>query len=987
MSSLMLGHRKTASRVARALAALPIPVLIILLGLFMATDYAEAVFEPPWLLTLLNGVFLSLIPAVIVYVTIKAYLGSGSMGLLGLSCGAFLMGLSASVTGLLIGEADGPNKAVTFYNMGFFLAGAFHCAGAAIVLTGIEPESSPRRTRIIVAGLYLGMVLVMGLWFMAGLKGFTPVFFVQGVGTTLIRQVVLGSAVGLFAASAGLVGLLYLRSRAPFQFWYGLGLFLIAIGLFCVLVPKTVGGPMGWLGRSAQYLGAVYFLVAVASVVRGIRAGGVVLGEGISSLFQHRLEKLVAERTRELTIVNERLKHEISERRQAEEALQKAHDELEQRVEERTADLVREIREREKAERGLRDSHARYKGIFENTRDGIAIYEAVDNGEDFVFIEFNSAGERMDHLDRKDVIGRRVSEIFPGIKEFGLFEVFQRVWRTGASENFPISLYQDGRLSGWRDNFVYRLPSGEIVALYSDETERKQAEESLKKSEEKYRVLVENAGEVVLVAQDNRVKFVNRRISAIAGYLPEELIGKSFADYIHPDDRETLAERHIKRLTGEAVPEVYPFRVITMEGAVRWAESNIVLIEWEGKPATLNFITDITDRKRAEEARDKLQAQLSQAQRMESIGILAGGVAHDFNNLLTTIIGNAQLAMADLPKDDPLREDMEEIRKAGERGAMLTRQLLTFSRREPRQMEILDLNDVVEDMDKLLRRLVRESIELRMIRAPGLWKIRADVGQMEQVIMNLAVNARDVMPGGGTLTVETANVDLDTAFFHAHDVAGEPGSYVMLAVTDTGPGMDKAIRERIFDPFFTTKERGAGTGLGLSTVYGIVKQGGGYIWPYSQPDMGTTMKIYLPRVEDVPRTVLEEETADTKAGGEVVLVAEDNPPLRELAHRTLEKAGYQVLTAGDGEDALRVSEGFKGEIHLLLADVVMPRMGGQELAERIRTLRPGIQILYMSGFPDRELSHLAAVESDANFLQKPFTPESLYRKVKKALGT
>jgi len=209
----------------------------------------------------------------------------------------------------------------------------------------------------------------------------------------------------------------------------------------------------------------------------------------------------------------------------------------------------------------------------------------------------------------------------------------------------------------------------------------------------------------------------------------------------------------------------------------------------------------------------------------------------------------------------------------------------------------------------------------------------------------------------------------------------------MLAVTDTGPGMDKAIRERIFDPFFTTKERGAGTGLGLSTVYGIVKQGGGYIWPYSQPGMGTTMKIYLPRAEDVPRGVLEEETADKKAGGEVVLVAEDNPPLRELAHRTLEKAGYQVLTANDGEEALRVSEGFKGEIHLLLTDVVMPRMGGRELAERIRTLRPGIQVIYMSGFPDRELSHLAAVESDANFLQKPFTPESLCRKVKKALGT
>jgi len=588
-------------------------------------------------------------------------------------------------------------------------------------------------------------------------------------------------------------------------------------------------------------------------------------------------------------------------------------------------------------------------------------------------------------VDRKDLIGRRVIEVFPGVKEFGLFEVLQRVWRTGTAERHPVSSYKDGRIAGWRENFVYKLPSGEVFSVYSDETQRRRAEEALQENEQKYRVLVENAGEVILVAQDGKIKFVNRRISDVTGHLPDELIGKPFSDYIHPDDRETVAERHIRRLKGEAVPEVYPFRVITREGAVRWAESNIVLIEWEGKPATLNFITDITDRKRAQEAHDKLQSQFHQAQRMESIGILAGGVAHDFNNLLTTIIGNAQLAMADLPKDDPLREDMEEIRKAGERGAMLTRQLLTFSRREPRRMEVLDLNDVVRDMDKLLRRLIRESIELRMIRAPGLWKIRADVGQMEQVIMNLAVNARDVMPGGGTLTVETANVDLDEPFFDAHNVEGVPGPYVMLAVTDTGPGMDKDIRERIFDPFFTTKERGAGTGLGLSTVYGIVKQGGGYIWPYSQPGMGTTMKIYLPWAEDVPRTVLEEEPDDTEVCCEVVLVAEDNPPLRELAHRTLEKAGYQVLTAGDGEEALRVSEGFKGEIHLLLTDVVMPRMGGQELAERIRNLRPGIQVLYMSGFPDRELSHLAAVESDANFLQKPFSPESLCRKVKKAL--
>jgi len=648
---------------------------------------------------------------------------------------------------------------------------------------------------------------------------------------------------------------------------------------------------------------------------------------------------------------------------------------------------VQDITERRQEKESLRESEERYRTLFEEALDGICIAD----GETGVIIDCNQALSSLVGREAAELIGQPQTILHPSDddpaplsltfrqhlsdKEGQVVET-QVVTRNGTIREVEIKANRVD-LGGRRA----------LQGIFRDVTERKRAEEALKKSEEKYRVLVENAGELILVAQYGRFRFVNRRVFDLMGYRPEELIGKSFGDYIHPEDRQAVAERHVRRLRGDDLPGVYPFRVMNKAGETRWMEINAVRIDWEGKPATLNFLGDITDRKRAEEEQAKLQAQLNQAQRMESIGVLAGGVAHDFNNLLTTIIGNAQLALADLPKNDPLREDLEEIRKAGDRGATLTRQLLAFSRREPRQTEILDLNEVVEDMGKLLRRLVRESIEVRTIRAPGLWKVRADVGQIEQVIMNLAVNARDVMPDGGTLTIETANVELDTAFFHAYGLFEEPGPYVMLAVTDTGPGMDKTIQERIFEPFFTTKERGAGTGLGLSTVYGIVKQSKGYIWPYSKPGMGTTMQVYLPKAKDVPKPAPKEVAIDTEAkGGEVVLVAEDDGPLRELALKALQKAHYQVLTAADGEEALRVSRGFEGKIHLLLADVVMPRMGGQELAGRIRTLRPGIKVVYMSGFPDKDFSTEHDSGSPIDFLQKPFTPESLCRKVRETIG-
>ena len=372
---------------------------------------------------------------------------------------------------------------------------------------------------------------------------------------------------------------------------------------------------------------------------------------------------------------------------------------------------------------------------------------------------------------------------------------------------------------------------------------------------------------------------------------------------------------------------------------------------------------------------------------MEAIGTLAGGIAHDFNNILTTIIGNVCLALMEVGKDGPLQEELYEIKRAGERAASLTRQLLAFSRRQIVQPKILDLNELLTDIKKMLERLIGEDVELLMIPGPELWQVEVDPGQMEQVIMNLVVNAKDAMPRGGRVTVEVANVDLDGNYFRKYGVREEqPGSYVMLAVSDTGIGMDKETQEHIFDPFFTTKEMGKGTGMGLSTVYGIVKQNNGFIWVYSELGRGATLKIYLPKAKgDAASEEKEQPPVPALGGSETVLIVEDDDSLRKLARTVLKQRGYKVLEAENGEDALRVSEAHDGSIDLLIADVVMPKMGGKETAERLQPLYPQMKVIYMSGYTDNAILHHGVLAPGLNFFEKPFTPEGLARKVREVL--
>ena len=507
--------------------------------------------------------------------------------------------------------------------------------------------------------------------------------------------------------------------------------------------------------------------------------------------------------------------------------------------------------------------------------------------------------------------------------------------------------------------------------------------EQLRAAEQRYRRLAENAPDIVFRYELHPRRcyaYVNPAVSAITGYSPEDHYADPDLGFkiVHRDDLPQLETVLRGKFPGEST---ITLRWVHKNGTLVWIEQRNVLVrDQAGRVVAIEGIArDITERKQLEE-------QLRQAQKMEAVGRLAGGVAHDFNNLLTAIIGYSDLVLKGLGESDPLREDTAEIKKAGEQAAVLTRQLLAFGRRQLLEPQVLHLNAIVENNSKMLRRLIGEDIELVIVLDPALTPVKADPGQIEQVLMNLAVNSRDAMTHGGKLTIETCNITLDESYDHEH-FSVNAGPYVMLAVSDTGCGMDAATRSRIFEPFFTTKELGRGTGLGLSIVYGIVKQTGGNIWVYSEPGKGTTFKIYLPRTGELEtRVVVPTMPSSGILGGpETILVVEDDAVVRQLICTVLRDAGYQLLEAPHGSDALQMCRRHNGSIPLVLTDLVMPQMSGRELIEKLRPLYPGIKVLYTSGYADDAIVRHGHIDPGMPFIQKPFGPGSLLRKVREVL--
>ncbi|MCE5308151.1 MAG: PAS domain S-box protein [Acidobacteriales bacterium] len=622
-----------------------------------------------------------------------------------------------------------------------------------------------------------------------------------------------------------------------------------------------------------------------------------------------------------------------------------------------------------------------YRAILQTSLDGFVTVDTAGH-----LLDVNETYCQMTGYTRDELLAMTVADLDAGEDHSQAERRLQSLMETGSGRLESQHSAKDGRLIDVEVSAAYLPRESQIVAFIRDITQRKRDEEALRESEERYRQIIETAQEGIwLIAEDSTVSYVNARLAAMLGYSREEIVGRSVDSFI--EEKNHLAARTNRERRRQGLKEQYLFTFRRKDGSLLHTivSSNPLFDKQGAFRGSLGMLTDITEQTLAEAERAKLGDQLRQAQKMESIGRLAGGVAHDFNNLLTVINGYSELLLKGMKPGNKARAYVSQIREAGERAANLTQQLLAFSRKQIVQPQTMCLNTLVADAETFLAHVVGEQIELIIRRASSSSLVLADPSQAHQVLMNLAVNARDAMPNGGKLIIETSTFEV-TPEYAASNPDAAPGSYAVLTVTDTGIGMAEDTLRNIFEPFFTTKEKGKGTGLGLSTVYGIVRQTGGWISVESQPKVGTTFRIYLPRLDDAtpgPQPC-SHATADPH-GSETVLVVEDEEDVRQLAVTVLISHGYRVLDAANGRLALQVADRHPGPIHVMLTDVIMPGMNGRELADCMKSRRPDVKVLFMSGYTEDVIAPQRLREDRIALIQKPFTPDELISELRALL--
>jgi two-component system cell cycle sensor histidine kinase/response regulator CckA len=633
-----------------------------------------------------------------------------------------------------------------------------------------------------------------------------------------------------------------------------------------------------------------------------------------------------------------------------------------------------------RANQALHDSEIAHRLLFEASPIPVIVFDV----ETLDYLAVNEAALRLYGYTHDELLGMKISDLrFPS--EAAAVKEAVAALGEGPARGTVRHRRKDGSsfFAEYDSRMLIFGGRRARITVISDVTARHEAEEM----RSLLAAIVQSSNDAVVSKRlDGTITSWNAAAERLFGYSATEAVGQPIGIVIPPD--RAVEERTLlgRVAAGERVEHYETTRRRKDGTAVEVSISLAPILNASGQVVGASKTArDLTEQRKNEAVLKNTEDQLRQAQKMEAVGRLAGGIAHDFNNMLSVILSYSELLLVGLKPTDSTTEEIEEIRAAALRAAELTRQLLMFSRQQIVAPTVLALNDVLAGTDKMVRRIVGEDIDLIFLPAPGLWRVLADPGQIEQIIMNLVVNARDAMPTGGQLSIETANVELDSAYARQH-LGVRPGPHVMLAVSDTGVGMDQATQARIFEPFFTTKEVGKGTGLGLSTVFGIAQQSGGSVWVYSEPGAGTTFKVYFPRVEaDLEVARPASSVPATLRGSETILLVEDQEQVRAVAAGILQRSGYRVIVAQNAGDALLLAEKHQGGIHLLLTDVVMPQISGVELARRIALLRPELKVLFMSGYTDDSIVRHGVLDSRMAFLQKPFTPESLTRKLRQVL--